>query len=110
MNFDEMTVKQVKELQALFGTTDKDESVFKVGEKYMIRTVTMTLTGQVERITKQELLLKDAAWIADTGRYADALKDQTKFSEVEPYINNVIVGRGSIVDATTITLLPREQK
>ncbi len=63
----------------------------------------MTLTGELVSISQQELVVKDAAWIADTGRFNEALKDVEKFNEVEPFQNPAIVGRGSIVDATTIS-------
>jgi hypothetical protein len=54
--------------------------------------------------------LEDAAWIADTGRFADALKSG-KFNEVEPFPDGqVIVGRGAIIDAIQISVTPREQK
>jgi len=85
-------------------------SPWVIGEKYQIRTVTMTLTGELIFIGDKELLLKDAAWIADTGRFSEALEDQTKYSEVEPFKENVIVGRGSIVDATKINYLERSKK
>jgi hypothetical protein len=86
-------------------------SAWEVGKNYLIRTVTMINTGKLVAVTDQELVLEDAAWIADTGRFADALKDTKKFSEVEPFPDGkVIVGRGAIVDAVKITFLPREQK
>jgi hypothetical protein len=70
----------------------------------------MILTGHLLFIGEHELLLQDAAWIADTGRFADALKDGT-LGEVEPFPNEAIVGRGSIIDAAIWDHpLPREQK
>jgi hypothetical protein len=55
--------------------------------------------------------LKDAAWISDTGRFSDALKN-AEFSEVEPFPDGqVIVGRGAIVDACEWKgSLPRKKK
>jgi len=91
-------------------TTSKSEEAWITGRCYMIRTVTMTWTVRLTHITPQELVLHDAAWIADTGRYhlavtADAL------NEVEPVKGPVIIGRGSIVDAREWTSpLPREPK
>jgi hypothetical protein len=85
-------------------------SFFEIGEKYLIRTVTMYLTGIVRDINEKELLLSNAAWIADTGRFHDALKNGT-FSEIEPFIDDVIVNRESIVDATKWRFeLPLTQK
>ncbi len=81
-----------------------------VGTNYLIRTVTMTLTGMLSYIDEHELVLENASWVADTGRFADALKTG-KLNEVEPFPSYAIIGRGSIVDATEwIHELPRTQK
>ena len=83
---------------------------FELGGAYLIRTVTMYYTGRLRRITDTDLLLTDAAWIADTGRFATALKTGV-VSEVEPFPDAVIISRGCIVDATFWPhALPREQK
>lgn len=67
-------------------------------------------TGRLVRVFPQEIVLEDAAWIADTGRYADALKNGT-LKEVEPIEGLCIVGRGAIIDAVPWKhALPREQK
>ena len=89
-----------------------DGSFFEVGQNYLIRTVTMILTGRVVGLNGQEVLLADAAWIPDTGRWADALLDSAKHLEVEPYPpgRTVIVGRGALIDATPIDTLPTVQK
>ncbi len=84
--------------------------IWEIGENYLIRTVTMTDTGKLVEVGEHELVLEDAAWIADTGRFSDALKSGT-FSEVEPFPEGkLIIGRGSIVDAVKIKTLPRKQK
>lgn len=64
-----------------------------------IRTVTHYFTGKVERVTKSWIVLSSAAWIADTGRFADAMRSG-KLNEVEPYPKNTIVrvARGSIIE------------
>lgn len=88
----------------------KNAEVWKIGQAYFIRTVTMYFTGRLIQITSQELMLEEAAWIADTGRFADAMRSGS-FSEIEPFNGRVIIGRGSIVDAQEWSLvLPKEQK
>ena len=72
---------------------------FKVGEKYLIRTVTMHYTGRVIAITDSDIVLEDAAWIADTGRFSNSLLTG-ELSEIECYPNPVGVCRGVIVDFT----------
>jgi len=82
-------IKECKPVQGTF---------FKIGVAYLIRCVTNYWTGRVVGITDTEILLEDAAWIADTGRFSDAIKTG-KFNEVEPVGGETIVARGAIVDA-----------
>jgi len=61
----------------------------------------MIVVGKLEAIYDNELLLSDAAWVADTGRFSDALKKgEAVLNEIEPFPDEVIVGRNSIIDAT----------
>jgi hypothetical protein len=81
-----------------------------IGQNYLIRTVTMIDTGRVTAVFDHEIVLEDAAWIADTGRFTDALK-KCEFSEVEMFpAGPVIIGRSSIIDAVPIAVLPTKQK
>jgi hypothetical protein len=74
---------------------------FKIGEKYFIRTVTMYLVGKLEKVFDDELVLSGAAWVAHSGRFYNAIKDGEKaIDEIEPFIDDVIVGRGSLIDMT----------
>lgn len=83
---------------------------FEIGQKYFIRTVTMAHTGRVVSITESDIELADAAWIADTGRFADALRTGD-FDEIEPFPNTAYVSRASIVDFCVWEHdLPRKQK
>lgn len=110
-NTDNLTLGEIKELKALFfnGQTNSDHR-FKIGESYLIRTVTMILVGRVEWVGDKEIELSSASWVADTGRFYDALKSG-KLNEVEPFTNNILVGRGSLIDATVWThKLPDTQK
>jgi hypothetical protein len=87
-----------------------DDHPWVVGKIYHIRTVTMALAGKLIKVSAQELLLEDASWIADSGRYSDYLNDTEKANEVEPIPGRLIVGRGSIVDACEVKSQPRKQK
>lgn len=79
-----------------------DNSAWIIGSKYFIRTVTMSQVGEVVAVTKQEIVLKNASWIANTGRFSDTLKSGD-FSEIEPFPQGkVIVGRGAIIDAVEV--------
>jgi len=99
-------------LSLLSGNTDATS--FILGKSYLIRTVTHISVGRVKQISSQEILLEDASWIADTGRFHDALKngiETLSSSEVEPFVDDVVIGRGAIIDATEYRhALPRDQK
>lgn len=84
------------------------EHPYTVGQIYIIRTVTMYYTGRLDAVYPGELVLSDAAWIADTGRWSAALSTG-KLPEVEPYPDGCIVSRAAIVDvAPWGHPLPRE--
>jgi hypothetical protein len=76
-------------------------SPFLLGKKVYLRKVTMIDTGVIVAIYDDYLVLVQAAWIADTGRYANAMKDgPTVFTEVEPYPAEkaIICALGDYVD------------
>jgi len=86
------------------------EKNVQIGSTYLIRTVTMIDTGVVQSVSEHEIVLTSAAWIADTGRFSDAL-ESAEFSEVEPFPDGeVIIGRGAIIDAVKIKISPRSKK
>lgn len=80
-------------------TGDAKSEFWSVGKKYFIRTVTMHLTGELISFNDKELVLKNASWIADSGRFYDSLKSGS-FLEVEPFVEDVLVNRECIIDAT----------
>ena len=110
MSIDELKLGEVKALCAMFGTRQTDNSAWEIGKNYLIRTVTMIDTGRLVAVTEHELVLEDAAWIADTGRFAQAV-ECAEFGEVEPFpAGRVIIGRGAVIDAVQIRQVPRSQK
>lgn len=70
---------------------------YTIGKAYLVRTVTNYFSGRLIGVYDHELVLIDAAWIADTGRFSEALKTGV-MSEIEPIPGDVIIGRGAIVD------------
>lgn len=109
MNIDELTIGQAKEISSLFPADGDAQTPFKVGKAYLIRTVTYATVGVVDGITGGFLEMSSASWVADTGRFYDALVNGA-LSEVEPFPNGVIVAIASIVDATLWKhKLPTEQ-
>ncbi len=111
MKLEELTIGEAREIAALFGNKCENDNPYNIGANYFIRTVTHHHTGKLVRVTRQELVLQNAAWIADDGRLTDALKNCV-FNEVEmfPAGSSVIIGRGSIIDAVEITSVPSSQK
>ncbi len=111
MKIDDLTIGEARQLAQLFGThTIPTEHCWEIGKNYLIRTVTMIDTGRLVAVTEHELVLEDAAWIADTGRFSQAI-EKADFGEVEPFpAGRVIVGRGSVIDAVQIEKTPRSQK
>jgi len=111
MDINELTIGQAKELSELFAA--KGECIanpFEVGTKYLIRTVTHIQTGLCSNRCGVFVFLTDAAWIADTGRFADCL-EKGNFSEVEPYPSGVWVNTTAIIDFSEFGHeLPRSQK
>ena len=80
-----------------------------VGGKWFIRTVTFHHVGLVVRRVGEFLVLKEASWVADSGRFMDAVKKGT-LAEVEP-VGDALVNVSSIVDAFPwIHDLPTQQK
>lgn len=75
---------------------------YEIGKNYHVRTVTMAIAGTLKAVYEQELVFEKASWVADTGRFNEYLADTSKVSENEPFANDVIVGRGAIVDCTEI--------
>jgi hypothetical protein len=116
MDISKLTIGEAREIAALFGKASSCTSTvshpFEVGENYFIRTVTHHFTGKLVEVYPGELILEKAAWIADDGRFAEAVS-KGAFSEVEPFPEDarVIVNRASLVDAVKIGFkLPVSQK
>jgi hypothetical protein len=112
---DSLTIAEARGIAALFTQGNLPivsacSHPYKIGQPYLIRTVSMIDTGRIVAVTDKEIILEDAAWIADTGRFSDALKS-CNFSEVEPFPDGqVIVNRAAIIDAVKIPTLQRSQK
>lgn len=113
-----LTIGQARELLALFNRESQAQpaspfpSYVSVGKPVFVRTVTGFYTGRVVSASAHGLDLADAAWIADTGRFADFLKSgPTAQTEIEPYPDGVFILHGVIVDVSPWKHdLPRSQK
>ena len=86
------------------------KNTFKNGSSYYIRTVTYHNVGKVVgETTDGFLLLKEASWVADSGRFMQAIKNGI-LEEVEP-VGEMMIAKSSIVDVFPWKhQLPTEQK
>lgn len=81
-----------------------------VGNSYFFRTVTYHLVGKVVAQYADGIIeLKDASWIADSGRFMQAIKDG-KLNEVEP-VGTAYINLKSVTDFFPWKHeLPKDQK
>lgn len=108
--------KQLKDMEKEEHNMLRDQSnhFFNIGENYLIRTVTFTYLGNLMGVGEKEILIGDASWIANTGRFSNMLKEgvtvQDK-SQIEPCNADIVIGRGAIVDMIPYNHeLPTKQK
>jgi hypothetical protein len=81
------------------GLDPKTGFPFTVGDKILIRTVTMYQLGRVVGVGADTITLAEASWVADVGRLGEALaKGSSVLLEVEKAPSWICVGRGAIVD------------
>ena len=81
-----------------------------LGKSVFVRAVTHYYTGRLVALSEEALVLDDAAWIADTGRFSAAIGTGA-LNEVEPFPGRVYVARAALVDMCEWTHpLPRETK
>ena len=70
-----------------------------VGKKVFIRTVTYHYTGLISEITDKHIVLKKAAWVADSDKFSTAMQTGSMDEvEVYPKAMPVFINREAIVD------------
>ena len=77
----------------------QSKSVVEVGKAYFFRTVTYHTIGKVVSVNGNFVKLSGASWIADSGRFMDAIK-KGELNEVEP------VGESNINLDTVVDFFP----
>lgn len=89
--------------EALGGQVKSNDVPFEIGEAYFFRTVTYHTVAKIKKIVGNFLVLEEASWIADSGRFGEFINDgkvyESTSSEVEPIDVSVILNVNSIVDA-----------
>lgn len=114
IDIDNLTIGQIKQLKYMLGGAEAVTAAhpFEIGKNHFIRTVTHHFTGKLVEVYPTELVFVDVAWIADSGRFAQAMATG-EMGEVEPYPSShrVIIGRGALIDCKAVDWeLPRSQK
>ena len=85
-------------------------SLYEIGKAYLIRTVTFYYVGRMQKDFGAEIMLTEASWIPDTGRYSECLKSG-KFSEIEKIPDYVGIPKSAIIDIVPWShSLPTETK
>jgi|WetSurMetagenome_2_1015567.scaffolds.fasta_scaffold256922_2 hypothetical protein len=90
--------------------------MYEIDANYFIRAVynglTMFYTGRLVAMSDHELAFTNCAWIADTGRFSNAMVTGV-FVEVEPYDPDqlVVLNRSSVCELVKVKWnLPTEVK
>jgi hypothetical protein len=86
-----------------------NKPLLKKGDKLLIRTVSYFQAGEFVEMRDGFIHLKDASWIADTGRFTESVVTAS-FAEVEIFAKPVLVNVSAIVDITFLPSLPISQK
>ena len=100
--------KLVNLLLSILANSEREEksssdSLFEIGEKYFIRTVTYHAIGKCVDIVDGFVFLDEAMWVADSGRLSNALKegmDKQSSAELEVFPSTLRINISSIVDFT----------
>ena len=90
------TYEKIKDQLLNDEKTDINSYEDMVGKSFFFRTVTYHLVGKVKKMVGSFLVLEDASWVADSGRFMNAIKNGT-LNEVEP-VGIAFVNLSSVVD------------
>ena len=105
----EETYDRIKEQLEDEETIEVDSYEDMIGKQFFFRTVTYHLVGKVTKRIGHFLQLENASWIADSGRFMNAIKEGT-LSEVEP-VGAAFINIESVTDFFPWKhKLPKEQK
>jgi len=69
-----------------------------IGKKVFLRTVTYHLLGEVTKIIGDLIFLKNTTWVADSGKFSDAIKNGFSTAAELEYIGDWFVNSKSLTD------------
>jgi hypothetical protein len=100
MNIEDLTLKQIREIQAMLPATIQLPQPYPIalGAVVCVQTVTLWYVGTLQSVTPTDIVLVDAAWAADTGRFSEFVATG-EAREVEPLPAGlpVVISRGAVV-------------
>lgn len=85
------------------GGSSAGDTPFEIGKSYFVRTITYFTVGKVVDIVGKFLVMEQASWVADTGRWGDCLaKGASVIREVEPHPKDerVYINLEAVVDVS----------
>ena len=98
-------VKYVPEAELLKCKKQKvsvgSSEVFEIGAEVFIKTVTYHYTGRIVDVSEGFVFLEDVAWIADSGRFTEFMKEEKEpqSMEAELYGDRIVkINIGSITE------------
>ena len=105
IDIDNLTLAQVRALAPLLApflspsvAPDPVPYPFAVGDIVCVHTVTGWYVGVLDGVTATDLVLKNAAWVADSGRFSDfCATGEAKEIEPFPTHSRIAIGRGAII-------------
>jgi len=77
---------------------DENDTPFKIGKCYAVRTFTYHSVGRLKEIKGGFLVLEDGSWIPDWGRFSTAI-NSGEINEVEKVESLIFIPLNSIADA-----------
>ena len=96
LQISEETYEKIREQLSSEEKLDVSKVDDLIGEKFFIRTVTYHLVGKLTKIIGNLWQLEDASWVADSGRFMNAIKDGT-LNEVEQ-VGDAFINIDTVVD------------
>jgi hypothetical protein len=98
LNISDETFELIKDQLQSEEKTDISSMNYLIGEKLFLRTVTYHIVGKLEKIIGNMFQLSKASWIADSGRFSDAIKNGfSSDAEIEP-LGEWFVNINSVTD------------
>ena len=96
INVSEETYEKIKDQLMQEEKVDINCLSDMVGHSFFFRTVTYHMVGEVKDLFGNFVVLRNASWVADSGRFSQAIKEGT-LSEVEP-VGEAFLNLNSVVD------------